>query len=169
MKVMLIQNVGSDAMNKKGFTLVELLSVLVLIGLLMGLAVPGISRITSNIKKKSQKTNIELIEKAAVLWGQDNRTLLYDKPREATIIIYQSNEKNNKIGYYTQVSIKDLIDDNYLDGESNQKKYEDPVSGEDLYRDDCKVFVFKYNNRVTAKFNISNAKKSEETSSCDIP
>ena len=155
-------------MNKKGFTLVELLSVLVLIGLLMGLAVPGISRITSNIKKKSQKTKIELIEKAAVLWGQDNRTLLYETPRENTII-YSSIEKNEKIRYYKLVSIKDLIDDNYLDGESNQKKYEDPVSGEDLYRDDCKVFVFKYNNRVTAKFNISNAKKSDETSSCDIP
>ena len=62
--------------NKKGFTLVELLSVIVLIGLLVGIGIPGISRISSNMKKKSLNTKIDLIEQAGIFWGQDNKAML---------------------------------------------------------------------------------------------
>ena len=49
-------------MKKNGFTLVELLSVLVLISLLMGIAIPGINRISKNMKTKSYNEKKELIE-----------------------------------------------------------------------------------------------------------
>lgn len=58
-------------MNKKGFTLVEILAVLVLIGLLLGIAIPGINKISSNMKNKSYNKKVNLIESAAILWGQD--------------------------------------------------------------------------------------------------
>jgi len=60
-------------MNKKGFTLVEVLSVIILLGLLVGIAVPNIMKSSNKAKERTLSTKIKNIEKAAVLYGQDNR------------------------------------------------------------------------------------------------
>lgn len=129
-------------MSNKGFTLVELLSVIVLIGLLLGLAVPGINRISSNMKKKSYNTKINLIEQAAILWGQDNKTRLQ-----------KDNNCYANIPKCYKKSIKDLVDDGYLDGDNNDKKVVNPENNINLYdMGYCFVYVYKKNNRVYAKF-----------------
>lgn len=60
-------------MNKKGFTLVELLSVIVLLGLIMGIASYGVIRAGKKAKERTLLTKIKNIEKAAVLYGQDHK------------------------------------------------------------------------------------------------
>ena len=60
-------------MNNKGFTLIEVLSVIVLLGLLVGIAVPNVMRGNKKAKERTLLSKIENIEKAAVLYGQDNR------------------------------------------------------------------------------------------------
>ena len=126
-------------MNKKGFTLVELLAVLVLISLLMGLAIPGINRISNNMKKKSYNQKIKLIESAAELWGQDNKTRL------------QADTKfSSEISKCKKITIAVLINENYLDSDNNSGKYINPKNDEDMK--DCIVFVYKQNKRVYAKF-----------------
>ena len=42
-------------MNNKGFTLVEILSVIVLIALLLGIGIPGIMRISNKMKENSKE------------------------------------------------------------------------------------------------------------------
>ena len=134
-KVILMISVG----NKKGFTLVELLSVIVLIGLLLGLAIPGIKKISSNMKKKSYNTKVKLVEQAAVLWGQDNKTRL-------------NRNENCVDGKYSCYKIKiiDLIKDNYLDGDNNSIEFKNPIDNSDM-SNSC-VYVYKKNNRVYAKY-----------------
>lgn len=127
-------------MNKKGFTLVELLAVLVLISLLMGLAIPGINRISNNMKKKSYNQKIKLVESAAELWGQDNKTRL--QTTSCTI------DGNNVLCY--KITIKELLNENYLDSDNNSGKYINPKNDKDMK--DCIVFVYKQNKRVYAKF-----------------
>ena len=129
-------------MNKKGFTLIELLSVLVLIGLLIGIGIPGINRISTNMKKKSYNTKVSLIEQAAVLWGQDNKTRLYKIKN-----CYQEN--NIEYSCYN-VTIEKLIEDNYLDSDNNSGEYNNPIDNSDM-KSKC-VYVYKKNNRVYAKF-----------------
>lgn len=127
-------------MNKKGFTLVELLAVLVLISLLMGLAIPGINRISNNMKKKSYNQKIKLIESAAELWGQDNKTRLQTT---------SCNIDDNEVPCY-KIEIKELLSENYLDSDNNSGKYINPKNDEDMK--ECIVFVYKQNKRVYAKF-----------------
>ena len=55
---------------KKGFTLVELLAVIVIIGLLMTLAIPAVLKVSSNVKQKSYETKIKLITDTAVTYGE---------------------------------------------------------------------------------------------------
>ena len=76
-------------MNKKGFTLVELLSVLVLLGMIIGIAVPGVMRANKKAKEKTLLTKVKNIEKAAVLYGQDNRDKFDEK---CTINLIDYNE-----------------------------------------------------------------------------
>lgn len=60
-------------MNKKGFTLVELLSVIVLLGLIMGIASYGVIRAGKKAKERTLLTKVKNIEKAAIVYGQDHK------------------------------------------------------------------------------------------------
>lgn len=132
-------------MKKNGFTLVELLSVLVLISLLMGIAIPGINRISKNMKTKSYNEKKELIESAAVLWGQDNKTLLQSTSCTVNGVDYSCY----------RISIKSLIEEDYLDYDRNGYKYIDPETNSDI-KDKC-VYVYRKNKRVYAYFDKENA------------
>lgn len=61
-------------MNKKGFTLVELMAVIIVLSLLMAIAIPSSIAINSRIKEQLLEDKIVLLEKAAILWGQDNKS-----------------------------------------------------------------------------------------------
>lgn len=132
--------------NKKGLTLVELLAVIVLISLLLGLGIPGINRIRKNMQEKSLNTKTNLIEQAAVLWGQDNKTLLQAHDN-------CEDKDGNSVNCY-KISIEELIEDDCLDSEDyNEIVYNDPY-GESMLNK-C-VYVYKKNNRVYAYFSTSN-------------
>ena len=49
--------------NKKGFTLVELLAVIVILAIILAIAIPSISGVISNAKKSSFDANVKLIIK----------------------------------------------------------------------------------------------------------
>lgn len=64
-----MRNKIKQLLNKEeGFTLVELLAVLVILGLIVAIAVPSIGNVIDGAKTKSANAQIELIEDAARLY-----------------------------------------------------------------------------------------------------
>ena len=59
--------------NKKGFTLVELMSVIVVLAIIIAIAVPAYNRIKLSIDKKNYENKVSLIEVAAAKYSEDTR------------------------------------------------------------------------------------------------
>ena len=97
-------------MKKKGFTLVELLAVLVIIGILLGIAVTAVAKYM-NRGKKEYYNSVEVTLKAAAQdYTIDYKSLL---PRE--------------IGNTTVVTVEELVKNNYIDEILDENK--EPCTG----------------------------------------
>ena len=59
-------------MIKKGFTLVELLAVIMILGLVGLIAIPTVTKVIKNSKQKLYDSQITMIEQSGKKWGIDN-------------------------------------------------------------------------------------------------
>ena len=90
-------------MNKKGFTLVELLAVLVILSIITLLVYPIFTSIIKDSKKEIEKTNVNEILNSAYNWTLDNPSVL---PENVDDNITVNIETLKKQGYLR----KDAID-----------------------------------------------------------
>lgn len=83
---------------KKGFTLAELIGVIVVLALIALVAVPSVADVLSKNKKKLCEVQMENIISAARSWGANNLTIL-----------------PNDNGDTKTITLKDLQDGGYID------------------------------------------------------
>ena len=86
--------------NNKGFTLVEMLAVIVILIAIMAVAIPTISGSLKKNKFNQNERYKRLIEEAASMYVTDNKELVF------------SNVINNNLCY---IDVTDIRDNNYLD------------------------------------------------------
>ena len=130
----------------KGFTLVELMAVLVLIVIIASIGYAGITAVQRNINQNLWEATVEEIETGAVKYGQDNLNAL------------NTNETCNIDGSETrnciEVTVEFLINSNYIDTDEvddNEKEIiTNNVTGEIV--NDNIVFIYLENNRVYAEY-----------------
>lgn len=130
----------------KGFTLVELMAVLVLIVIIASIGYAGITAVQRNINQNLWEATVEEIETGAVKYGQDNLNAL------------NTNETCNIDGSETrnciEVTVEFLINSNYIDTDEvddNEKEIiTNNVTGEIV--NDNIVYIYLENNRVYAQY-----------------
>lgn len=62
-------------LNRKGFTLIELMAVIAILIIIMGIALPNITSSIERSKNKQKNTKIELIKSAAELYFDRHSTV----------------------------------------------------------------------------------------------
>ena len=124
-------------MNKRGFTLVELIATIVILGIVIGIAVPIVVRFSDAIKEKQKVNTIKEIEEVASKYAFDtNKTLIF---------------------------VEELVTEGYYELNDENGKIIDPESGEIL---NCHIIEMKKNgNYYTAEF--KDTKFENEDGSCD--
>lgn len=98
---------GGDKVKKNGFTLVEILAVLVILAILIALAIPAYVSIMTDVRRDNYKSKITEMEVAANKYGEK----------------IKDEVKNAGVSCYTQ-EISTLIRRGYLLSESD---YEDVI------------------------------------------
>ena len=82
-------------MKKNGFTLVELLAVIVIMALLLTVAVPAVIGVSTRIRANMYCTKVEDIESAAKIYGENYKDLIEEKSdKKLTITVYNLIENN---------------------------------------------------------------------------
>ena len=94
-------------LNKKGFTLVELLAVLVILVVIMTIAIPSVASSIERSKNKQRNAKIELVVSAAELYVDRRKNSYGDSAHIITL---------NEIicdGLLTKEQAKDPLDETY--------------------------------------------------------
>lgn len=101
-------------MNKKGFTLIELVAAITILGILTVLIAPNVMEMRKSVLTKSLNSRIDMIETAA--------------------IDYATKEIYNKISTEcTKKTVNNLIENGYLVGTNADKtSIDNPLSGQSL-------------------------------------
>ncbi len=159
-------------MKKNGFTLVELLAVLVILGLLITLAVPNILGVSKNVKEKSYQTKIEIIENAAITYTSDTVKKSLQNLNDTAMVGYywinvsKDSDDNKTVNakatkdathiYPAKVfTVQELADAREIDyDDEDNKSVINPVNNKSINA--CNVYVYLKNNRVYSVFDRVN-------------
>jgi len=110
--------------NKKGFTLTEILIVIVIIGIVLAISIPSIIAIRKRINERLLENKKDIILVAAELYGQDNAIYtdtiihVYDLINEKYIEPDIKQNSSNCSGEYTENGcVINPVDDSSLNNE----------------------------------------------------
>ena len=136
-------------MKNKGFTLVELLAVIVILSLVITIGTFSVMKIRNNSLKKIVDTKVNDLEASAIVYGQEEPDILDSKCN----IIYSDSNVNNKCKNYKYNY--ELIVNVYMNDINNYNKKLNSYN--DNYDEKLEEYKTKYNY-----IDYNNDKKYEE-------
>lgn len=98
--------------NKKGFTLIELMAVIVLVAIITAIGSYSIIGLQSSIDESMWRSRVDLIENSAKRFGEDNKVLLTNS----------CNTSDGVKNACLEITVQTLFDRNYI---SSKEKDED--------------------------------------------
>lgn len=106
---------------KKGFTLVELIAVLVVLGLISLIAIPAVNNSIKKYKNSLFNDAIKNIEQAAKNWGADNIGKLPNSATSNVTMFYPDVDTEQEF-VALEIRIKDLQEEGYIASEIKNPK-----------------------------------------------
>ena len=125
---------------KKGFTLTEVLAVLVILGLLLAISFPAINKQITKYRNNLLEHEKNDIVLAAKLWGSDNEELLPTTTNDKIVTLQELENGTTDYGII-KLTYGDLVNKNYIDRGQN------PVTKKDILDEDFYVLITKNNNK----------------------
>ena len=104
---------------KKGFTLVELLAIIAILGIIVGISIPVYLGISNKVKQSVYETKVENIKAKASVYASDTNNYVFD--------------------------VKTLIENGIIEADNELGEYMDPVKTRDMR---CDVINVVYENGV---------------------
>lgn len=152
-------------MKKNGFTLVELIAVVGLLALIIIIAVPIVNDSGKNSREKIYQTKVEMIEDAAVIYGQDNYRMIIncskaketsDTEFDASKCFKASTDRYDKTseGYRTvKLTVGELVQEDYYTADGDDGQVVDPRnSSANLDDKEVTIIINPNTRKVTAKY-----------------
>lgn len=154
-------------MNNKGFTLVEIISVIALLAILIIITVPIIGNVSENIKKNTLNTKIKNLEKAAVLYGQEKREK-FETPD--TLCSYCNGAIDcycygNKTSSET-ITVEKLLDAGKIEEDSVTDGGDKIITNsldETKYLNKCEIQIYEKYGKIYAVYLVENVVTDHDT------
>lgn len=132
-------------MNKKGFTLIEVLAVIFVVGLVGLISFYSVFKLSDNSNEESLRAKKELLIESALLYGEDNKNLI-----DLNCYVFNESVKCMKVSVATLIENKYYIPyEKCKDTKLNNCVYND-LTKEKM--DNEVLIVYLKNNVVMAKF-----------------
>lgn len=138
-------------MNKKGFTLVELLAVIVVLSLIVVIAATSINSSVNTSKEKILEDRINNITSGAISYVQNEKNILNET--DCAALNAKQHTTYDRCKVYT---VQELLDLNAVETNDKDGKIMNPVTNMEMNGD--VLTVYRMNNRLHAQF---TCKKSE--------
>ena len=138
-------------MNKRGFTLVEILATIVIIALVTIIGTVSVNGIRKRISQKIFASKLELVVTSAKSWGQDNKESLTEVLNV------------NGVNYSGKtITIAYLLNTKYITDEEKNKINDN----DDIDISSTQLYVYKDNNRVYSCI-VTSSIRSTDSSTYD--
>ena len=134
--------------NKKGFTFIEILAVIIVISLVVVLTIPQIQKISVNSKIKLCKNKLTLIEENVNLWASNNKECFIDGAGSCLISFIEKDFSNSIfITSLSNMASSGIIDSEDLDSIMIQDKKSDElyikIDAKNIEKVESKVGIYK--------------------------
>ena len=115
--------------KKEGFTLVELLAVIVIIAIILAIAIPSISNVIDRVSRNAFESDAKMILKAVEYKVLEDRSMNISDVNESTMKAFLNIDNSN----YQTVTIKEINDKRYITIVGKNKWDKLTVSGTKTY------------------------------------
>ena len=122
-------------MNKKAFTLIELMAVIVILSIIVVITTPVIFNLVSNVKDELSKEQIQIIENAARMWGVKNLSVDNNNP-----------VKNSEV--INSITINDLKKDGFLEKKDIKNISEEEINNAGVCISYNNQFIYVFTENV---------------------